>query len=166
MSIYKLEKLITETRRLARDYRQATGKSLGGVSSEIANFDACTLLGLEPVPAGSPGGYDAIGIGKREGLRVQIKGRVIFDEAKSGQRIGQLKREQEWDAVAQVLMDENFEPYEIYEADRDELTEAMEDESKRKKRGAMSVAKFKIISRLVWTREHGEEGEVWDNQTG
>jgi len=165
VSIYSLEKLIAETRRIARDYKNATGKPLGGVSAEIAQFDACYHLGLEPVPAGTQGGYDAVGHGKREGLKVQIKGRTIFDEGKSGQRIGQLKVEQEWDLVVLVLMDENFEPYEIYEADRTQVAEAMEgSESKRAKRGAMSVAKFKIISRLAWTRENGEEDEVWDNQ--
>jgi hypothetical protein len=39
--------------------------------------------------------------------------------------------------------------------------------SNRKKRGAMSVARFKIISRLVWTREEGViEDEIWDNRSG
>ncbi len=167
MSIYSLEKLISETRRIARDYRNATGKPLGGVSGEIAHFDACHKLGLEPVPAGTQGGYDAIGRGSREGKKIQIKGRVIFDEEKTGQRIGQLKVEQDWDSVVLVLMDENFEPFEIYEAEREEIIETQEaSQSKRAKRGAMSVAKFKAISQLVWTREFGEEDEVWDNQSG
>ena len=167
MSIYSLEKLIAETRRIARDYRNATGKPLGGVSGEIAQFDACNELDLEPVPPGTEGGYDAIGRGKREGKKIQIKARTIFDEGKQGQRVGQLKMEQEWDSVVLVLLDENFEPFEMYEAERPELEEAQpERESKRNKRGAMSVAKFKAISQLVWTRERGEEDEVWDNQSG
>ena len=166
MSIYSLEKLISETRRIARDYRNATGKSLGGVSGEIAQFDACKELELEPVPHGTEGGYDAVGKGKREGKKVQIKGRVIFDDAKSGQRVGQMKLEQDWDSVVLVLMDENFEPFEIYEAERDEIEEAQQGgSSKRGKRGAMSIAKFKAISELAWTREFGEEEEVWDNQS-
>lgn len=166
MSVYSLEKLISETRRIARDYRNATGKPLGGVSGEIAQFDACNELDLQPVPAGTQGGYDAVGQGKREGKKVQIKGRVIFDEDKAGQRIGQLKLEQEWDSVVLVLMDENFEAFEIYEADREVIVEAQNaSQSKRAKRGAMSVAKFKAISELVWTREFGEEDEVWDNQS-
>ena len=167
MSIYSLEKLIAETRRIARDYRNATGKPLGGVSGEIAQFDACKELNLEPVPVGTEGGYDAIGRGKREGKKIQIKARTIFDEGQHGQRIGQLKLEQEWDSVVLVLLDENFEPFEIYEAERAELVDVIkENESKRNKRGAMSVAKFKAISQLVWTRERGEEDEVWDNQSG
>jgi hypothetical protein len=28
----------------------------------------------------------------------------------------------------------------------------------------MSVARFKIIGRLAWTRENGLEPEVWDSQ--
>ena len=167
MSVYSLEKLIAETRRIAREYRNATGKPLGGVSGEIAQFDACKELNLEPVPVGTEGGYDAVGRGKRDGKKVQIKARTIFDEGKHGQRIGQLKLEQAWDSVVLVLLDENFEPFEMYEAERAELTEAHhENESKRSKRGAMSVAKFKAISQLVWTRERGEEDEVWDNQSG
>ena len=166
MSLYSLEKLISETRRIARDYRKATGKSLGGVSGEIAQFDACKELDLEPVPQGTEGGYDAIGKGKREGERIQIKARTIFDEEKSGQRVGQLKLEQEWDSVVLVLMDENFEPFEMYELSRDEIIADQEKStSKRAKRGAMSVAKFKAIGELVWTREFGEEDEVWDNQS-
>lgn len=167
MSVYSLEKLIAETRRIARDYRNTTGKPLGGVSGEIAQFDACKALDLEPVPPGTQGGYDAVGCGKRAGKKIQIKGRVIFDEEKSGQRIGQLKLDQAWDSVVLVLMDENFEPFEIYEAERDEIIAAQEaSQSRRAKRGAMSVAKFKAISQLVWTREFGEEDEVWDNQSG
>jgi len=117
------------------------------------------------VPVGV-GGYDAVGHGPRAGKRIQIKGRAIFDESKGGQRIGQLKTEQEWDSVMLVLMDSSYEPVEIYEADREEVLEAMDKSSgNRSKRGAVSVARFKIIGRLVWTREDGVvEDAVWDNQ--
>lgn len=167
MGVYSVDKLITEARRLAADYRRATGKPLAGVSGEIAQHDAIQLLDLELcVPPIA--GCDATGkSGTRKGKKVQIKGRTIFDEAKTGQRIGQLKMEQEWDLVVLVLLDEALETYEIYEASREELEEAMAEggSSKRAKRGAMSVAKFKIIGHLAWTRENGlEDDEVWDNQ--
>ena len=166
MGVYSIDKLITEARKLASDYRKATGKPLAGVSVEIAEYDASHLLDLDlAVPPGSQ--YDAIGRGAREGKRVIIKGRTIFDEEKKGQRIGQIKIDQEWDSVVLVLMDENHEAYEIYEADRVELSDELEDakQSKRAKRGAMSVAKFKNIARIVWTREEGLiDDEVWDNQ--
>ncbi len=165
--VFSVDKLIGEARHLAAEYRRATGQPLG-ISSEIAQHDACNLLNLEPVKD-SNSGFDAIGRGERQGLHIQIKGRVIFDEAKKNQRIGQLKIEQDWDSIMLVLMDENYETDSIYEAERDALLEALNDqaESNRSKRGAMSVAKFKNIASLVWTREEGIiENEIWDNQSG
>lgn len=150
MSVYSVDKLISEARRIAAEYRRVTGKTLGGVSGEIAENDAARLLDLE-LCREKPGGYDAIGRNRREGKRIQIKGRAIFDESKSGQRIGQIKADQEWDSIMLVLMDENFEPFEIYEADRDVVMQESA-AGKRSKRGAMSVAKFRNIAELVWLR--------------
>jgi hypothetical protein len=49
--------------------------------------------------------------------------------------------------------------------DRDEVAAATQGVSAaRAKRGALSVARLKIIGRLAWTREDGLEPEVWDNQ--
>ncbi|MBL3599703.1 MAG: hypothetical protein JMN25_07520 [gamma proteobacterium endosymbiont of Lamellibrachia anaximandri] len=165
MSVYAADKLIAQARLLAAEYRRTMGKPLPGISNEIAEHDAVKLLRLEPRPEGETG-YNAIDP-SRDGWRVQIKSRTIFDESKSGQRIGQLKLDRDWDSVVLVLMDEDYEPYEIYEADKDEILEFVNDSSSsRAKRGAMSVARFKIIGRLVWTRGDGLEPEVWDNQSG
>lgn len=166
MTLYQVDKLMSEARRIAAEYRKATGKVLG-ISSEIARHDAARLMNLE-LTDNQNAGWDAIGHGTREGKRLQIKGRAIFDEQKGGQRVGQLKIEQAWDSVMLVMMDEDYEPTEIYEADHADVVEAInESDSKRAKRGAMSLAKFKMISRLVWTREEGViEDEIWDNQTG
>ncbi len=164
MSIYSVDKLMTEARRLAAEYRRTTGKSLA-ISNEIALFDAARLLKLE-VPEVAVGGYDAVGRqGCREGQRIQVKARVLFDERKPGQRIGQLKLDKEWDRIMLVLMDENYESSEIYEATRDEIIGALEGRSsQRSRRGAMSIARFRHVSRLVWTREEGEiTGEPWEN---
>ncbi len=165
MSVYSVDKLITQARKLAAEYRKATGQSLG-VSAEIARHDVARLLDLELLPPDALGGFDALGKGRWEGKRIQIKGRAIFDERKSGQRLGQLKLNQDWDLVMLVLMDEDFEPQEIYEADRDEIEDVFDGSSasKRSKRGAVSVARFKIIGRLVWTLENGlEDDGYWDN---
>ncbi|MES9902122.1 MAG: hypothetical protein ABW168_05495 [Sedimenticola sp.] len=162
MGVYAADELISQARRLAAEYRRTMGKPLPGISSEIATHDAIRLLELEPVDAG--GGYDAVDPA-RDDLRVQIKSRAIFDESKSGQRLGQIKVDQSWDVVVLVLMDEEYAPYEIYEAERDELLEYMEkSSSSRARRGALSVARFKIIGRLMWTKDEGLEPEVWDNQ--
>ncbi len=163
MGVYAADKLIGQARQLAAEYRRTMGKPLPGISGEIAEHDAIRLLDLVP-KTDNAGGYDAIDPA-RENKRIQIKSRVIFDESKSGQRIGQVKLDQPWDSVVLVLMDENYEPYEIYEAERDELEEFMQKSSNsRAKRGALSVARFKIIGRLAWTQEDGLEPEVWDNQ--
>ena len=167
MSLYSVDKLISEARRIAADYRRATGKPLG-ISSEIACHDACTYLDLEANEDAV--GYDAVGLkGGREGCRFQIKGRAIFDEQKGGQRLGQIKTEQDWDKILLVLMDEDFETTEIYEASRDEILADLDDagSSNRQKRGAMSVARFKRLAHLVWNKDEGLiENEVWKNQTG
>jgi len=163
VGVYAADKLIGQARQLAAEYRRTMGKPLPGISSEIAEHDAIRLLGLAP-KADNAGGYDAIDP-ERDNKRIQIKSRTIFDESKSGQRIGQVKLDQPWDSVVLVLMDEEYEPYEIYEAERDDIEEFMEkSSSSRAKRGALSVARFRIIGRLAWTREDGLEPEVWDNQ--
>jgi hypothetical protein len=163
VGVYAADKLIGQARQLAAEYRRTMGKPLPGISNEIAEHDAIRLLGLAP-KTDNVGGYDAIDP-ERDNKRIQIKSRTIFDETKSGQRIGQVKLDQPWDSVLLVLMDEEYEPYEIYEAERDEIEEFMgQSSSSRAKRGALSVARFKIIARLAWTREDGIEPEVWDNQ--
>ena len=59
-------------------------------------------------------------------------------------------------------MDEDYEPCEIFEAARDDIMDEVDEAagSKRAKRGALSVAKFKNISWLVWTRETGMEAQL------
>jgi len=159
---YAAEKLIAQARQLAADYRRTMGKPLPGVSNEIAEHDAVRLLGLEP-PAEADVAWDAVD--PSSGDRIQIKSRTIFDESKGGQRIGQLKLNQQWDVVVLVLMDEDYEPYEIYQATRDELADYVDaSSSSRAKRGAMSVARFKIIGQLVWDRVSGRQSEIWENR--
>ncbi len=160
MAVYDVDKLMAEARKLAADFRRATGKPLG-ISNEIAVHDVIRLMNLAPAEPGA-GGYDAIGTGSREGRRIQIKGRTVFTESssekkggkKTGQRIGQIKVDQDWDSVMLILMDDSYEACEIYEAGREAIVEASaEGSAKRAKRGAMSVARFKAIGERVWSRE-------------
>ena len=163
MAVYDVDKLMHEARKLAATYRRATGQALG-ISNEIATHDVIRLMKLVPAEPGA-GGYDAIGTGTREGKYIQIKGRTIFNDAKSGQRVGQIKLEQEWDSVMLILMDEDYEAREIFEAEREDIVAATEEGSeKRAKRGAMSVAKFKAIGTLVWSAEEADEENVPNEQ--
>ena len=162
MPLYALEKLITETRRLAASYRETTGQTLP-VTGEIARFDAAKHLGLKLLDPREPG-VDAVGTDEHDDRRYQIKGRVIFKEGKPGYRIGQLNTNGDWTHIALVLLDADFSPFKIYEASREDILDALSDTSgKRSKRGAMSVAKFEIIGELVWTRENGREETLWSN---
>ena len=55
-------------------------------------------------------------------------------------------------------MDNDFQPLEMYQAKRAEIQQTLSDPSSSKnKRGAISVARFKIIGELVWTQEQGTD---------
>ncbi len=150
-----------QARQLAANYRRTTGKTLSGVSGELSVYDAIRLLHLAAVPEQI--GYEAIGTeksGDLQGDKIQIKGRTIFSDAKNAQRIGQLKMEQNWDSVVLVLLDDDYEPFEIYEIDRATLTDNVVDkESKKAKKGAMTIARFKKIATLAWSREWPDKEE-------
>ncbi len=149
---YSVDKLIAEARRLAADYRRATGKALP-LSAEIAVNDAVRLLGLAP-PVDPVAGCDAVRNTPGGVIRVQIKGRVVFDQSRASPRMGQLKLDQGWDEIVLVLMDDDYEPFEIYRAAREGVERALE-RKPHNKRGAMTVPQFRNIGLRVWTREWG-----------
>jgi len=152
-NLYAPDKLITQARLLAAEYRRAMGRPLPGISVEIAEADAIRLLELEPASA-EEGGWDATD--PRSGLHMQIKSRMIADDSKGGERLGQLKLNQDWDCVILVLMDEEYEPSEIHLAHRDDIEEFVyESSANRAKRGVMSVARFKIVGNMVWDAVNG-----------
>lgn len=155
MGIYSVDKLIAQTRRIAKEYRLATGKTLP-VTPEIAIHDAISILKLLPNNENIPG-YDAIYEKDEERLKVQIKGRIIFNDKKQGHQLGQLKTEQEWDAIVLVIMNADFMPEEIYMCKRDIILNELKEKKKNNKKGAMTLAKFKLISRLLWTDQNGFE---------
>ena len=117
---------------------QASNLRIGGSNHNLKLADA-----RQP-------GYDAIG---RDGRRVQIKSRCILPDAKPGQRVGNILLDHEWDTVALILMDQNFEPLVIYEADRKAIKrELLRPGSKaRNERGSLGVSKFKAIGEVRWS---------------
>jgi hypothetical protein len=150
MAVYAVEQLMAQTRKLAAEYYRTTKQSLP-VSAELAKHDAMRLLDLRPL-AEAISGVDAIDQNEKN---IQIKSRVIFQEGKSGYRIGQLNMDLPWDSAVLVLYDKEYEPIEIYAASREEIDTAMERKANpnRQKRGAMSVAQFKAIAERVWACE-------------
>lgn len=154
VSLYVIEKLMAEARKLAAEYRRATGKTLP-ISGEIAINDAIRLLALEP--SNEPtAAYDALRRNAEGGAtRLQIKARVVFDEIKSSHRVGELKLDRPWEAVLLVLLDENYEPFAIYEAQRPAIELALED-ARPNKRGTLTVPRFQRIGELVWSHDPGK----------
>ena len=152
MALYQLEKLMEETRRLAAEYRRTTGQTLP-VGPDLARYDAIRLLGLTEATEETKGidAHDADGNG------VQIKSRVVFDSRKTGHRIGQLNTGADWQKLVLVIMDDNYQPDEIYQMDRGTALQALEqsENSSQKKRGAMSLARFRVMAELVWERQQG-----------
>jgi hypothetical protein len=141
--------LIQNAKKLAKQYRQLTGKPLG-ITGEVGEFVAADLLHLELTDARNPG-YDAIGPDKR---RIQIKSRCILPNAKPGQRIGSIRLDHEFDTVMLVLMDESFQPLEIYEAKISDVRVELEKEGSKARniRGSLGINKFKKIGSRVWPR--------------
>lgn len=157
--LYSIDLLIQQTRQLAARYRLTTGTSLP-ITGEIARFDVAKALNLT-LSDDLTLGYDAIGNGRRASLKVLIKGRVIFEDSHSSPRLGQLNADGRWDRVVMVLFDDDYQAVEMYEATAEDIHTTLEkkSESKNKKRGAMSVAQFKIIGNLVWTVQEGDISE-------
>ncbi len=151
-TVYDVDTLMAQTRKLASDYYHAT-KQILPVSGELAKYDAMRLLNLKEIDTPRMG-VDAI---DANNINILIKSRVIFDETKSGQRIGQLNSDGYWEAVVLVLFDKSYEPLSIYRSSREEIESSIDrsQESNRSKRGIMSVARFKSISELVWPSSDG-----------
>jgi hypothetical protein len=150
MAIYKLDKLMDETRRLAAEYRRSTGSTLP-VSAELAKFDAIHLLGLRTLDE-PMNGVDALRDTEQGVERVQIKGRVIFDAKKNSQRVGQLNLDANWDEIVLVMMNEDYQCTAIFSVTKTQLCLVLDEQQggKNNTRGALSVKKFQAISQQVW----------------
>jgi len=123
---------------------------LASPAKSLSN-EAARLLDIELSPV-RQAGYDAIREGTSGTERLQIKGRCLLPNSKPGQRIGGIKLDKEWDVVLLVLLDENFEATDIYEADRPAVEAALlaPGSKARNERGALAISKFIAIGRKVW----------------
>jgi hypothetical protein len=142
--------LLGEAKRLAKEYRELTGRPLG-ITGEVAEYEAARLLSVELADV-RQAGYDAFRRTANGVQRLQIKGRCILPSSKRGQRVGRIDLVHEWDAVLLVLLDENFDATVIYEADRATVVEALmaPGSRARNERGALAISKFKSIGQQIW----------------
>ena len=148
----EIAKVLSDAKSLAKKYRKLTGKPLG-ITGEVAEFSAAQILGLELAQA-RQSGYDAIRRESGKVTRIEIKGRCMPADAKTGQRLGRIQLDREWDIVLLVLMDEDLEVLSIFEAERTAIEQALvaPGSKARNERGALSVTKFKSSGREVWRR--------------
>ena len=144
--------LLREAKALAVKYYSLTGKPLG-VTGEVAEYEAALALGLELTVARQVG-YDAVERGQSAIRKLQIKGRCLQENCKPGQRLGSIRIEKEWDAVLMVLLDQNFDALEIYEAEREAVVKVLTAPGSiaRNVRCSMGVSKFRSIGKLRWRR--------------
>lgn len=148
--LYSMAALMQQTRQLAARYRQTTGNTLP-ITTEIARYDVAKALNL--ILNEDPSlGFDAYGQQEREGQRILIRGRVIFQNSQSSPKLGQIQLQGSWDRVMMVLFDDDYQAIEIYEADKATIIDTFDGKfgGKSKKKGIMSVAQFKVIGQCIW----------------
>jgi hypothetical protein len=152
-STERLVELLREVKQLAREYYELTDKPLG-VTGEIAEYEAASILKLELSPA-RQSGYDAIRDIDGRTERLQIKGRRLTATSKRSQRVGGINLKHDWDVVILVLLDEHYEPTEIYEAVRHAVTGALAKPGSkaRNERGSLAISQFKRIGSRIWPTE-------------
>lgn len=147
-SLSKIADILERAKSAAIDYYRLTGRPLG-ITGEIGEYLAAKHLSLDLADARTPG-YDAT---DSQGRLIQVKARSIPNSKRlTGQRLGSIHLEHDWDVVVLVLMDELFEPKAIYEADRPSIEAALNrpGSKARNERGALAIQKFISIGRQVW----------------
>jgi hypothetical protein len=160
-----LFEIVDAAKKLAREYYVLTGRPLG-ITGEVAEVEAVRALGLELAEV-RQAGYDAI---RRNPdgtvVRLQVKGRCCPPGSNPGQRVGSIQLDKEWDAVLLVLLTENLELSEIFEAPRAAVTAALlrPGSAARNERGALGVNAFKRIAAQVWPTEPVPRSQ--DRQSG
>lgn len=148
----RLFELLREVKALAREYHDLTGRALG-VTGEIAEYEAARHLGVQLAPARQRG-YDAVRASLPGRQLLQIKGRCVTHVGRRGQRVGSIDLDKPWDTTLLVLLDEHYETIEILEADRRAITGVLRKPGSRARneRGQLSVAQFRAIARVIWSR--------------
>ncbi len=145
--------ILADVKRLAAEYYAATGRPLG-VTGELAEFETAEKLGLKLAEARTAG-YDATRETNGRTVRVQVKGRRIAGGSFSRGRISKINLTQPFDTVVLVLMNEEYEAVEIWEAPRDRIEARLRapGSKARNERGSMGVSQFKSIAEKVWPNQ-------------
>jgi len=148
----EIVELLRQAKLLAVRYRQLTGKPLG-ITGEVAEFEAASILGLD-LHAARTAGYDATEMREGKLVRVQIKGRCIADPRRVTGRIGKIDLRQPFDTVLLVLLDMDLNAFVMYEAKRANVEALLTKPGSkaRNERGSVGISQFKAISTVRWTK--------------
>ncbi|TPL89750.1 gamma-glutamylcyclotransferase [Mesorhizobium sp. B2-3-13] len=147
----RIKGILAAVKPLAAEYYQVTGKPLG-VTGEVAEYVASTVMGLELAPPRTTG-YDAVRHTPAGPERIQIKGRAYDPAGNRSQRIGQIKPSGPCDTVMLVLLhNATLDPVEIWEAPFPAVVARLAEPGSisRNERGALAVSDFKRLGRQVW----------------
>ncbi|OEC63831.1 hypothetical protein A7D21_28535 [Pseudomonas sp. AP19] len=145
--------ILREAKTLARRYYHLTGKPLG-VTGEVAEYEASRILGLVLEQARTAG-FDAIETRDGVELKIQIKGRYFPNPRMRGGRLGSIDLKQPFDTVMLVLLDGDYNAFQIFEAKRPDVEALLTrpGSKSRNERGSLGISQFKAISILRWERE-------------
>ena len=146
----EIGKIIQKVRPLALEYQKKTGKPLG-ITGEVAEFEAARILGLKLCHA-RQAGYDALRVHNGKITKINIKSKRLVNPQQLKGRLGKIDLKKEWDSVIFVVLNENFEAFAIYEAQRKDIEAAITKpgSKSRNERGALAAQQFKSISTLRW----------------
>ena len=142
--------ILAKVKKLAIEYYNLTGKPLG-VTGEVAEYEAAEKLGLELAEARTEG-FDATRLVNGNTERIQIKGRKISSKSPYKGRVPKIDIKSQFDYVILVLLNEEFETFEIWEAPREAVIKRLiEPGSKaRNERGSLEISQFKSIAKKIW----------------
>lgn len=142
--------ILSDAKALAKRYYHLTSRPLG-ITGEIAEFEAARILDLK-LELARQAGYDATEIRDGAPIRVQIKGRYLSDPRLRGGRVGSIDMKQPFDTVLLVLLDADYNAFQIYEAERPAVEALLTrpGSGSRNERGSVGISQFKAISTLRW----------------
>ncbi len=144
----KIGQILERARKATIEYYSITGKPLG-ITGEIGEYLGAKELGLKLAQAREPG-FDAK---DKKGNLIQIKSRSIPRSKRiTGQRLGSICLDHQWDKVLLVLMDKHFEAVAMHIANRPEIERALKKPGSKARniRGTLAITKFINIGKQVW----------------
>ena len=149
LDVVRLGLVLKQAKNVAIQFHKLTGRHLG-ITGEIAEYEAARILKLT-LAKKQQAGFDAFRVSGKKRERIQIKGKQLTS-TNPGQKLGKLDPAKAWDSVVLVLLNEAYEPIEIYESKRRKvIAELQKPGSKaRNERGQLSLGTFKKIAKQVW----------------